>query len=183
MPVTVVCDDGDVIGLFQHTGSIRKRRTGERGGPGRMMVRWDGGHIDNEWSPGRSNLHLHQMRSRRKITRSWNAERGVYEGWYVNIELEWKRTPLGFDSWDMILDVTVSHDLSSWALKDEDELLWAEQQGLISVEDSSTARREAELIGSAIENRAWPFFDDWSNWEPDPGWPIPSVPDNWNELF
>ena len=31
-PATIVCDDDDVIGLFQHTGSICKKRTGKRGG-------------------------------------------------------------------------------------------------------------------------------------------------------
>ena len=62
-PATIVCDDDDVIGLFQHTGSTCKKRTGKRGGPaGRNMLPggWDGGYSDREWT-GRSNLHLHKM--------------------------------------------------------------------------------------------------------------------------
>jgi uncharacterized protein len=184
MPVTVVCDGAGIVGLFQQTGSIRKRRTGKRGGPGdRVMLEWDGGHTDSVWSPPRSNLHLHKLGTKHKVTRSWNEQLGVYEGWYVNIETDWTRTPIGFDSWDMILDVTVTQDLSSWALKDEDELDWAEQQGIVSHEQADEARREAAIIGHNIERGAWPFFDDWSGWAPDPSWQIPVSPENWNELF
>ena len=95
MPVTIVCDDGDIIGLFQQSGSVRKRRTGNRGGPG-----------------------------------------------------------------DMILDVTVAHDLSSWDLKDGHELDWAEEHGIVSTEEADQARSEAKIIGNNIGRCAWPFFDE-----------------------
>ena len=42
--------------------------------------------------------------------------------WYVNLEAEWVRTPIGFDTRDLILDVTVADDRSSWCLKDEQEI-------------------------------------------------------------
>ena len=75
-PATIVCDDDDVIGLFQHTGSICKKRTGKRAGPGgRNMLPggWDGGYSDREWT-GRSNLHLHKMGSGHTVIRSWDPD-------------------------------------------------------------------------------------------------------------
>ena len=133
-PATIVCDDDDVIGLFQHTGSICKKRTGKRGGPGgRNMLPggWDGGYSDREWT-GRSNLHLHKMGSGHTVIRSWDPDQQRFAGWYVNLEAEWVRTPIGFDTRELILDVTVADDLSSWCLKDEDELQWAQDEGIFS---------------------------------------------------
>ena len=184
MPTTVVYDDGDVIGLFQHSGSVCKRRTGKRGGPrGRSMLPdgWDGGHEDKVWE-GRSNLHLHKRGTHHTVIRSWNEDHNTYEGWYINIEEDWRRIPIGFDTRDLILDVTVEDDLSSRALKDEDELAWAESVGVISPTLAESARKEADLIREAIENRAWPFFNDWSEWKPEPDWRIPSVPNDWQAI-
>ena len=145
-PATIVCDDGDVIGLFQHTGSICKKRTGKRGGPsGRNMLPggWDGGYSDREWA-GRSNLHLHKMGSGHTVIRSWDPDQQRFAGWYVNLEAEWVRTPIGFDTRDLILDVTVADDLSSWCLKDEDELQWAQDEGIVSADEASFAKSEAK---------------------------------------
>lgn len=185
LPATIVCDDGDVIGLFQHTGSVCKKRTGKRGGPGgRNMLPngWDGGYSDREWT-GRSNLHLHKMGSGHTVIRSWDQDQQSYEGWYVNLEADWSRTPIGFDTLDLILDVIVGDDLSSWSLKDEDELHWAEDKGIMSADEAALARTEAEMVGEAIESRTWPFFEDWSEWKPAPDWPVPQVPNYWDKRW
>ena len=42
-PAIVVCDTRELMALYQPSGSVCKRRNGERGGPnGRNMVSWDG---------------------------------------------------------------------------------------------------------------------------------------------
>ena len=182
-PATIVCDDDDVIGLFQHTGSICKKRTGKRGGPGgRNMLPggWDGGYSDREWT-GRSNLHLHKMGSGHTVIRSWDPDQQRFAGWYVNLEAEWVRTPFGFDTRDLILDVTVADDLSSWCLKDEDEFQWAQDEGIVSAAEASFAKSEANIVREALKNRSWPFFEDWSGWQPDPDWPVPLVPCDWDK--
>ena len=141
---------------------------------------WDGGHSDKEWT-GRSNLHLHKMGSSHTVIRSWDPDQQRFEGWYVNLEADWIRTPIGFDSLDLILDVTVADDLSSWRLKDEDELQWAQDTRPHLRALCLQARSEANTVGEALKNRSWPFFEDWSEWKPDPDWPVPLVPRDWGK--
>jgi predicted RNA-binding protein associated with RNAse of E/G family len=71
------------------------------------------------------------------VIRRWTGTR--FEGWYINLAAPWRRTGIGFDTLDQILDVGVADDPSSWRWKDEDELAWAVQTGRCT-------RREAEDI-------------------------------------
>jgi hypothetical protein len=182
MPLTVVVDTAEVTVLFQLPGSICKRRAGARGGPrGRNLLpeAWDGRHEDVVWS-GTPNLRLHIWGTAHAIIRSWDFARDCAEGWYVNLEAPWRRTPIGFDTEDLVLDVTVAADLSSWAWKDEDELAWSVEIGKYTAAEADTIRAEGRRVIAAVETRAWPFAQDWSSWRPDPNWPVPVLPENWS---
>lgn len=52
--------DGDVIVLFQASGTVCKRRSGRRGGPGgRQLIEWDGTHVDVVFDrPSNARLHV-----------------------------------------------------------------------------------------------------------------------------
>ena len=41
-------------------------------------------------------------------------------------------------------------------------------------------RREAAAVIAAIESGGPPFDGSWEQWRPDPTWPTPVLPDNWN---
>jgi predicted RNA-binding protein associated with RNAse of E/G family len=101
------------------------------------------------------------------------------EGWYINLEAPWRRTSIGFDTQDLVLDVTVTDDLSTWAWKDEDELAWSVSTGITSPEEAAVIRAEGMRAIQAMETRAWPFQHDWSMWRPNPEWGIPTLPANW----
>src|SRR5689334_9129826 len=73
MPVTVVVDTPAVTVLFQATGSVCKRRCGQRGGPrNRAMLPngWDGSHEDRVWS-GPPTLRLYQWGTAHTLVRRW----------------------------------------------------------------------------------------------------------------
>ena len=72
-------------------------------------------------------------------------------------------------------------DLSSWAWKDEDELVWTEQVGLLAPAEAAAVRAEGERAVRAVEERDWPYRDGWERWTPDPAWPVPELPDDWLE--
>lgn len=128
----VVGEDAEIVVLFQPMGSTCKRRGGTRGGPqGRCLIEWDGTHRDVVFQ-GPSQVKVYEPGAPYVVHRSWDGEN--FLGWYVNLESGWNRTPLGFDSWDHILDVRISDDLSSWSWKDEDELEWFVSQGKLSAE-------------------------------------------------
>jgi predicted RNA-binding protein associated with RNAse of E/G family len=89
------------------------------------------------------------------------------------------RTPVGFDSTDHLLDVQIAPD-RAWNWKDEDEFAVVQSRGLISPADALATRAEGERVIAAAEQNLWPFNGGWEHWQPDPGWPIPAIPDGWD---
>lgn len=143
-----------------------------------LVTGWDGSHEDRVWS-GSPNLRLHIWGTSYSIIRSWDFTRDCAEGWYINVETAWRRTRIGFDSQDLVLDITVSADLSTWEWKDADELAWSVDAGSYSPDEADAIRAEGVRAVHALETRAWPFTDDWSAWRPDPLWAIPTIPEDW----
>ena len=62
----------------------------------------------------------------------WTAGFGELLLWYVNLEEPLKRTAIGFDYLDQLLDIEIAVDLSSWKWKDEDELEAAVVRGVMT---------------------------------------------------
>ena len=50
-----------------------------------------------------------------------------------------------------------------------------------AADEASFAKSEANTVREALKNRSWPFFEDWSGWQPDPDWPVPLVPCDWDK--
>ncbi|MFF6993453.1 DUF402 domain-containing protein [Streptomyces sp. NPDC008313] len=102
-----------------------------------------------------------------------------FKNWYVNLEEPLARWQDGVDSRDHFLDISVHPD-RTWHWLDEDEFAQAQQAGLM---DSRLAGSVREAGRSAVETvRAWgpPFSDGWQHWRPDPAWPVPPLPDEWD---
>lgn len=100
----------------------------------------------------------------------------------MNLEDPWRRSRVGFDTWDHMLDLVVAPDLSSWEWKDEDEFAWWQEVGIIPPA-AQAIRAEAHRAIDAIERRAAPYGDGWEHWAPDPNWtPLTEMPTNWNVM-
>jgi uncharacterized protein DUF402 len=97
-------------------------------------------------------------------------------GWYVNLQEPNRRTPIGFDTVDQVLDLWVESDLS-WSWKDEHELKAAVRLGRFTSEEATAIRAEGEQV-----IREWPFPTGWEDWRPDPAWPVPQLPDGWDRI-
>jgi hypothetical protein len=105
---------------------------------------------------------------------------GALRCWYVNFEDPWTRTPLGYDSRDLLLDIWVDPD-RSWRFLDEDELEEAEREKIVSTADAALIRAEGERVAGMIEGWEPPFSDNWETWWPDPSWEAPVLPPHWDE--
>lgn len=99
---------------------------------------------------------------------------GSFRGWYVNLEHPLRRTRVGFDFDDLVLDLWLEPG-AEWRWLDEDELEAALARGLLSPAEAALARAEGERVIAA--NR---FPTGWEDWEPDPTWPIPALPAGWS---
>lgn len=100
---------------------------------------------------------------------------GEFAGWYVNLEAPWRPWRLGFDTEDHTLDIWVEPD-GSWHWKDEDELQAAVELGFYTEAEARAFRAEGEAVLAE-----WPFPTGWEEWRPDPAWPMPELPDDWDE--
>jgi hypothetical protein len=112
----------------------------------------------------------------------WDAGHKKLRCWYVNLQEPLRRTKLGFDSMDRLLDIVISADKSTWHWKDEDEFNEAVAMGVFSPEEARTIREEGKHVIELLLTRQSPFYDGWENWRPPLNWAIPPLPEGWDEL-
>ena len=177
LPAIVVADTDRLVALFQPEGTVCKRRTGRRSGPrGRNLLAWDGSHEDIVTDY--SSLHVWVPDDAYWVICGWDG--AAFDGFYINLAEPWRRTAIGFDTADRILDIVVSPDRSSWEWKDEDELAWAVQASKVTTQQAAEVRRQGTEAVVRMQNGAPPFHE-WSDLQPDPGWSVPMLPTSWNQ--
>lgn len=104
---------------------------------------------------------------------------GNFIGWYVNFQEPVRRTALGFDTVDLVLDLVVAAD-STWSLKDEDDFERAASVGQLQQRTAEQVRAAAERMISVVEGSGPPFSEKyWLSWRPPPHWTVPALPANW----
>jgi predicted RNA-binding protein associated with RNAse of E/G family len=127
-PFTVVEDREDLIALYIPKGALYKRfrrlsiaEARERG----YSVALD----DEVWR--RDVLRLMYPGAHHSIWVFWEREGDErrHTAYYVNMEEPFRRTSIGFDTNDHMLDIMVTPDLE-WRWKDEDELAERVEQGV-----------------------------------------------------
>jgi hypothetical protein len=107
--------------------------------------------------------------------------RGRFYGWKVDIIAPFRRTRLGFDVTDEVLDVVVRPD-HSHALKDADQMEEFVRRGVYTRAEADRLHASAREVIDLVE-RGWPPFDDtWSSWRPTPDLGIPEAPAGWHLL-
>lgn len=110
---------------------------------------------------------------------------GDFTNWYVNLEeraIRWDDGALaGVDVVDQDLDVVVAPD-RTWQWKDEDE--FAERLALPEhywVPDPDAVWAEGRRVIKEIEAGRFPFDGTWTDFRPDPAWPVPlELPPGWD---
>lgn len=109
-------------------------------------------------------------------------ERGWrFQHWYVNLEEPRTRWSGGVDSQDHFLDIDVYRD-RSWRWRDEDEFAQAQRDGLMDAEQAARVRAAGRAAVALIEEWGAPFRERWQDWRPDPAWPVPALPADWDRL-
>lgn len=111
----------------------------------------------------------------------WKAASNRFDCYYVNFQLPFRRTRLGFDTLDLDLDIVIQADYT-WKWKDMDEYQRAIQLGGIRPEWAASVERARFEISRRYSNRTYPFDGAWRSWRPDPGWVPPSLPAGWDAM-
>ena len=97
----------------------------------------------------------------------WEDASDKFICYYINFQLPFRRTPLGFDSLDLDLDIVVkaSHE---WQWKDVEEYQQAIRMGGIQTDWVEEIERAQVEVLSRIEKQTYPLDASWLNWQPDP---------------
>jgi hypothetical protein len=101
------------------------------------------------------------------------GEDGEFDRWYVNFESYLGRSAITYDSVDHKLDLIARPD-GGLEWKDEDELEEAGRRGLVDV---AGIRRDAEGL---VADPPWPT--GWEDYNPDPVFPVPTLPNGWDRV-
>jgi hypothetical protein len=127
-------------------------------------------------------LSLTMPGSAHSIELMWEGGTRKVRCWYVHLQESLRRTKIGFDTMDQMLDIVISPDRSSWRWKDEDEFNEAEAIGVYSHEQLQSIRHEGERVIIKLNANVSPFCDGWENWIPPVGWGIPTFPEGWEKV-
>ena len=181
-PNIVIQDEPDLLVVYMKVGTPCKAPValdGSRpGASSRTTGEWK--LEDAEWQ-GNTRLMMKIPGSHYSVHVFRNAENGSMQSWYINLEDPLRRTSLGFELMDQMLDIVASPDLSSWRWKDEDEFEEAISLGIISSEKAKFLRSEGEKAITWLQSGKSPF-NGWEKWRPDPSWAIPVLPKGWDTV-
>jgi predicted RNA-binding protein associated with RNAse of E/G family len=137
--------------------------------------------IDRNWTD-HDVLSLNLPGTAHSIDLMWLAGTPQLRCWYVHLQEAQRRTSIGVDTMDQMLDIVISPNRKGWTWKDEDELNKAEAIGVYSHEKAASIWAEGRQVIDMLEANASPFCDGWESWRPPQEWGIPEFPDGWDTL-
>jgi hypothetical protein len=105
----------------------------------------------------------------------WADAPDVFLGWYFNLQTRLRRSTVGFDLWDQLLDMVVRPD-RTWVWKDEDEFGEAVRLGVIGPDEAQAVRAQGESLVTQIDQLV---PTGWEDWRPGAGWPPLVLPVGW----
>jgi len=111
----------------------------------------------------------------------WQQSTGEFERYYVNFQLPFRRSKVGFDTLDLDLDLLVERDLTMrW--KDSDEYEEALSRGMITAEWRDGVEKARVEVLERIRRREPPFDGSLLSWQPNPEWKPSRLPNGWNTV-
>lgn len=177
-PVTVVADDDRHVAVWLAPGSRMLHQVTADGSPIRSLDGSDRftaprAQAIRDWAGG-GILAVFQPEIMYSVW-FFETESGLRDAYYINIEAPYIRTDVGIETSDLLLDVVVRAD-GAYRYKDEDELEFASEAGLFSQTEVAAICHAAEEAVTVLNQRRFPFDAGYESFQPDPAWPIPSLP-------
>ena len=177
-PLYVVEDTEDLLVLYQPEGSPWGF------GPGDDWPTATGRHpYDGKVSwVGEGPLGLHRPGDPYAVWAYWQRPERTFMGWYVNIQMPFRRTPIGIDSLDLELDLLVSPTFEVF-VKDEAQVATSAALGRFSQDTADAVHALGAQLSAEVEGGG-PWWDEhWSTWTP-PAALLrpPKLPDGWLDV-
>ena len=170
VPVIVVLDEPDLLATYLAEGTRMRFPDGPWPTPDGLHP-W---HAQGVWM-GHGTLMLQRPDEMFAVWVFWEGPERRFSCWYLNIQEPFRRTPDGYDTQDLELDVVVDAD-GSRTLKDDDQLEQRVAEGRFTEAQVVAIRAEGRRITRALDAGERWWSDDWASWAPDPSWPLPTDP-------
>jgi hypothetical protein len=178
-PVVLVQDDPDQLAFCVFPGTHWKGPLSPGASP--LDLREGGWRlVDRLWA-GSTILSFAWPGTPHAVLLYYEQATGALLRFYVNLQDPLRRTRIGFDTTDHILDAVVEPDRSSWRWKDRDDLAEAVDRGLFTPDQAESFFAEGERAVARIVDGEPPFDRDWATWEPEATWPLPRLVSGWDE--
>lgn len=179
-PTIVVQDSPDLIALYMPAGVLGKD-TDHKPTPKELLAAEKINITDCQWD--RTDVLMLIVPGEAFSTYvMWETGTKNLVCWYINLQEPIRRTQIGFDTMDNMLDVVVSPDMSEWKWKDDDEFAEAEQVGFYSHEKARGIWAEGEKAARLLTSERRSFYQQWQKWQANPDWETPKVSPLWNQL-
>jgi len=111
----------------------------------------------------------------------WHHETNQFVSYYINFQLPFQRSWLGFDTLDLDLDIVIEPSYE-WYWKDEADYRKAIDSGGIRPEWVKGIEQSQPEVFERIDHHLYPLDGSWLNWRPNPEWSPPLLPDGWQVL-
>ncbi|GAA3887692.1 DUF402 domain-containing protein [Saccharothrix violaceirubra] len=172
-PTRVIVDEPDLLVVFVVPGTHFGFPTHHRPHPWQVKG-------STHWR-GNGKLQLHRPGDAYSVDLFWGGEERRFEGWYLNLQDPFRRTPFGFDTLDHELDYWVLPD-GAWEDKDRVEFEAQVVDGKYTAEQGAEIRAVGVAIEEMLNARTQWWAPEWAEFEPDPSWPVPVLPAGWQDL-
>jgi hypothetical protein len=178
-PAYVVQDTPELFGLYWPVGTPTRSPVRRPTVQDELYNRIE---LENRKWTDNDVLSLNIINAAHSIDLMWETTTHKLRCWYVHLQESIRRTSIGFDTMDQMLDIVISPERASWRWKDEDEFSEAEEIGVYSHAKVASIRAEGERVIAMMQANAPPFCDGWENWIPPIEWSIPEFPKGWEKL-
>jgi hypothetical protein len=177
-PCRVVRDDSELLALFIAAGS--KYKAGPKRTAAEKRARPAPPLPPDEHVWRADTLRLMFPGRCHSVSLFWQHDAGGRRltKYFVNLEEPFRRTSVGFDTQDHVLDVVMQPDLS-WAWRDEGELKNHLAHGFFTKALIESVRAEGKHVVDEMTRRAHPALD-WTAWSPDSRREMPVMPVEWD---
>lgn len=179
-PTVVVKDEADLIVLYMPAGVLGKNvahkpTIKELFSPTEIKI------VDSTWH--RTDVLMLIVPGEAFSTYiMWETGTKNLACWYVNLQEPIKRTRIGFDTMDNMLDVVISPDMSEWKWKDDDEFSEAQKAGFYSSGKAREIWIEGEKAVRLITLERRSLYEEWGKWLANPQWAIPELSPLWDKM-
>ncbi len=179
-PTIVVQDTSDLIALYLPAGAVGKD-TEKKPTPQELLTPAKINIVDYKWD--RTDVLMLIIPGEAFSTYvMWKTGTKILDCWYINLQEPTRRTSIGFDTMDNMLDVVVSPDMRDWKWKDDDEFAEAERIGFYSHKKAREIWAEGEKAVNLLTSKRWSLYKEWEKWQAKPEWEIPKLSPFWDKM-